>query len=189
VVICADGQERRVIWQSSDDPFTTLYSMRDTAWASDGAVLYAVAYTDLRRHGLASATRKSRERIYVWTPDQERMEPASFMFWNCIVRLTPVPRSDQVLAWVIEPDRSGYLRGYRPELLRLGTPTLSGTAFLLDPDGRCTEIEFPGGAEKLVKDYVACGFDDQGRLIIQPRDATSIHALDLQTGEIKKLYP
>jgi len=189
LVIRADGKERRVIWNSSDDPLATPYSMRDTAWASHDAVLYAVAYTNLHRHGPSSRTGESSARVYVWTPDQQLMQPVGDIHWDSVVRLTPVPSSDQVLVWAIEPDRSGSLGDFRPELLRLGIPTLSGTTFLLAPDGRRSEIEFQGGPEKLVKDYVVCGFDDQGRLILQPGNASSIQALDLQTGEIKKLYP
>jgi hypothetical protein len=68
-----------------------------------------------------------------------------------------------------------------------------GAVLLLDGEGQVRELALRGTTAELATLYRPEGFDTNGGLLLSPRDERAekpgIHALDLDTGEVRQIYP
>jgi len=184
VVVRADGAGFQVIWSGSARDEERA-DVRPLAWSSKGRTLYAVV-TRAKRPAeqlLDWRNRWHEPAIYAWSPGQDRLQRIVPTIAYRVTELRAVPGSEEVLVWALDP--KAYPEGYD----EFGYIAESGQAFLVDPQGRTREVKFDGGSQTLVKEYVPRGFDDQSRLIVEPRKGDCLKALDLNTGKMERIYP
>jgi len=184
VVVRADGAGSQVIWSGSDQDEERA-NIRPLAWSSKGQTLYAAVTRAKSRaeQGLNWRNRWYEPAMYAWSPGQDRLQRIGPTIAYRVTEFRPVPGSEEVLVWALDPKE--YPEGYD----EFGRIAESGQAFLVSPQGRTREVEFDGGSQKLVKEYVPLGFDDQSRLIVEARKGDCLRALDLNTGEMERIYP
>jgi hypothetical protein len=173
-----------VIWSGSDQDEERA-NIRPLAWSSKGQTLYAAVTRAKSRaeQGLNWRNRWYEPAMYAWSPGQDRLQRIGPTIAYRVTEFRPVPGSEEVLVWALDPKE--YPEGYD----EFGRIAESGQAFLVSPQGRTREVEFDGGSQKLVKEYVPLGFDDQSRLIVEARKGDCLRALDLNTGEMERIYP
>ncbi|MCJ7822112.1 MAG: hypothetical protein MUQ26_03360, partial [Armatimonadetes bacterium] len=162
--ISTDGKHAQVIW-SAEDPRR---SEAPLAWSADGAALYFVVWRD----------HPSRARLLRWRPGVA--EPATIVAelpFNS-VWLLPVPDSDGVLVW-------GQLRDEWPNTSQVH----EAEAFILDGSGHRKALPGRAATPDFARANSPRGFDDQGRLIFQPADQSSLNSCDIDTGKVRQIYP
>jgi len=162
--ISTDGKHAQVIW-SAEDPRR---SDAPLAWSADGAALYFVVWRD----------HPSRARLLRWRPGDAQPETIIAELPFNSVWLLPVPDSDGVLVW-------GQLRDEWPSTSQVH----EAAAFILDGSGHRKALPGQAAAPDFARANSPRGFDDQGRLIFQPADHTTLDSLDIDTGKVRQIYP
>jgi len=184
VVIRADGTGSQAIWSGSDHDKERV-TVRSLAWSSQGQWLYALLSRHTSAEEIVDWRRRRVTSVYAWKPGQDRLQRIGSTIPYYITQLRAVPGGDEVLVRAFDPTRFPQPYGY-DEFAPIAE---SGQALLVDPQGRTREVKFDGGSERLVKEYLPQGLDDQGHLIIEPRRQDCLKALDLNTGKVERIYP
>jgi hypothetical protein len=160
--ISTDGEHAQVIWSAADPRRATA----PLAWSSDGSSLYLVVWQD----HLTSA------RLLRWRPGDAEPESLIAELPFNSVWLFAVPGSDRVLVW-------GQLRDEWPRQVH------EAEVFILDSAGHKMALPGQAATPDFARGNSPRGFDEQGRLIFQPADHTTLNALDIDTGEARQIYP
>jgi len=162
--ISTDGKHAQIIW-SQEGPRR---STAPLAWSADGAALYFVVWQD----------HPSGARLLRWRPgDAEPESVVAELPFNS-VWLLPVPDADGVLVW-------GQLRDEWPNASQVH----EAEAFILDGSGHRKALPGQAAAPDFARANSPRGFDDQGHLIFQPADQSSLNSFDIDTGKVRQIYP
>jgi len=177
------GGPSEVIWQGVSSPPT----LQDAAWSGTNRFLYLVMHSwhePSRRpfHCLLSLDRESHEITQIGP--EVAYGP---------IALIPRPRSDQIVLWCLEYDWKH--EGWP------GPRLLGGHLALADPDG-WRPLPSAEESSRFAMEHGPIGFDHRGRLILLRREQSTrlreepfyalhdrLEALDLDTGEVEKIYP
>lgn len=141
-------------------------------WTADGATLYLAVYNE----DLKSTN------ILRWTSSDVSPLPVITGLAGH-VRLLARPDTDEIVIW----------------RWRFGGPgkpwyeATEGAVLLLDGERQVRELASRGVTAELATLYYPVGFDTYGRLVLSPRgselEMPGIRALDLDTGEVRQIYP
>jgi hypothetical protein len=167
-----DGSQARELWAGGPERAEGMSFVRSSAWRADGEALYLAVYD-----GEAKSS-----SILRWTPG----EPSPVTVVSGLaghLQLLARPNSRDIVIW-------RWRRGGPGKPWHQAT---EGAVLLLDGEDQVRELASRGTTAELATLYHPVGFDTNGRLLLSPRDERAekpgIHALDLDTGEVRQIYP
>jgi hypothetical protein len=167
-----DGSEALELWTSGPEHGADMRFVRSSAWTADEEALYLAVYD----------SEEKSSSVLRWTAG----EPSP---------VTVVSGLAGYLDLLTRPD-SGDIVIWRWRRGGPGKPwyqATEGAVLVLDGEGQVRELASRGVTAELATLYRPEGFDTKGRLLLSPRDDRAekqgIHALDLDTGEVRQIYP
>jgi len=182
LVSTSDGSSR-LVWQSLDERA----HITQTYWLEDGgAVSLAVGERD--REELISTN-----RVLHWRPEEPGSPTVLAEIEASSVRLLMRPGSNDVVVWAV------WYEHWRDDAWRTGPQIIREEVFAVDTTGAKRPLPLPETWRQQPMHGSIIGFDHQSRLIAYgtsgevgftgERILDHIEALDMDTGEVTRVYP
>jgi len=177
-----DGSSH-LVWQPLDERA----SITQTYWLDDGSVV-SLAAGERDREGLIRTNRVLR-----WRPEEPGSAAVLAEIEASSVRLLMRPVSNEVVVWAVWYER------WRDDAWRTGPQIIREEVFAVDTTGAKRPLPLPETWRQQPMHGSIIGFDHQSRLIAYgtsgevgftgERILDHIEALDMDTGEVTRVYP
>ncbi len=170
-----------LLWEASDQQTW----IGQTHWLSDGAAV------SLRSRGWDKERRLRSHQLIRWDPGEKAFTEFGPEIEASSVQVLARPGSSGVFLWAV-------WRGFPTDMERLG-PIVREALIAVGPDGESHSYSMPKAADDASVMARMIGFDPSGRLLfyggsfhpptLGGATAQSIEALDLETGDVTRVYP
>jgi len=159
-VVSRDGPESSVIWTAQGQKHVSM------TWSSDARALYLLI-------GPSGPPYKSR--VFRWRPGEKTLSPIGPYLPRPFGTIAARPRSQELLVWLYPGWRQKATVG----------------PWLMDTRGHVRPFPDAASTVQFANENILLGFDDSGRLItlFGPPRWGVVHAVDLDTGQVKRIYP
>lgn len=158
--VSKDGRESSVVWTAQGHKSVSM------AWSPDSRALYLMI-------GPFGPPYKSR--VFRWRPGEKTLSPVGPYLPHPFGTIAARPHSQELLVWLSPGWRQKATVG----------------PWLMDSRGDVRPFPDAAGTVQFANENRLLGFDDSGRLItlFGPPRWGVVHAVDLDTGQAKQIYP